>query len=65
MKFLAIFGVFVALVAADSAERVGRIFNGRDADVGEAPYMIQFRQTRVGETIAEHFCGGKIYTKLN
>jgi secreted trypsin-like serine protease len=37
----------------------GRIFNGRDATVGEAPFMIQFRQIRVGETFAQHFCGGK------
>jgi SET domain-containing protein len=58
MKLLVVLAVFVALASA-STFRGGRIFNGRDAIVGEAPYMIQFRQIRVGETFAQHFCGGK------
>lgn len=53
----------VLLVAFVSAvpRRGGRIFNGRDAHVGEAPFMIQFRQIRVGETFAQHFCGGEFF----
>lgn len=57
MNFLVIFAVLTAAVCGNP-NRGGRIFNGRDARVGEAPYMIQFRQIRVGETFAQHFCGG-------
>lgn len=58
MKFFAFFSL-LAVSASANPSRVGRIFNGRDANVGEAPYMIQFRQIRVGETFAQHFCGRK------
>jgi secreted trypsin-like serine protease len=58
MKLLVVISVLVALVQA-FPDRNSRIFNGRDARVGEAPYMIQFRQIRVGETFAQHFCGGE------
>jgi hypothetical protein len=58
MKLLVVLAALVALASANPF-RGGRIFNGRDALVGEAPYMIQFRQIRVGETFAQHFCGGK------
>jgi secreted trypsin-like serine protease len=58
MKFFLILTIFVVFAFANP-NRVGRIFNGRNANVGEAPYMIQFRQIRVGETFAQHFCGGR------
>lgn len=58
MKFLIFLSIFVAFVASDPV-RNRRIFNGRDASVGEAPYMIQFRQIAVGATFAQHFCGGQ------
>lgn len=51
MKFLVIFAALAVVASANSIR--GRIFNGRDANVGEAPYMIQFRQIRVGETFAQ------------
>lgn len=57
MKVL-ILVIFAVLAAAENV-RNGRIFNGRDANVGEAPYIIQFRQIVVGETFAQHFCGGE------
>lgn len=57
MKLLIVLSV-LALVSADPV-RDRRIFNGRDANVGEAPFMIQFRQIRVGESFAQHFCGGQ------
>lgn len=49
---------FLSAFATANIDRGGRIFNGRDALVGEAPYMIQFRQISVDGTFAQHFCGG-------
>lgn len=62
MKSIILVALFAACASA-LPSRGGRIFNGRNANVGEAPYMIQFRQIRVGETFAQHFCGGKNYHK--
>jgi secreted trypsin-like serine protease len=57
MRILVVFASVLALVAANPS-RGGRIVNGRDATRGEAPFMIQFRQTPVGQTESSHFCGG-------
>lgn len=59
MKSIVLVVLFAACAFA-VPNREGKIFNGRDATVGEAPFMIQFRQIRVGETFAQHFCGGKL-----
>ena len=64
MKFFTVLSLLLAYASAHSSKS-GRIFNGRDAHVGEAPFMIQFRQIQIGQTFAQHFCGGKmsIYLK--
>lgn len=58
MKLFIVLGL-LAVVASAEPIREKRIFNGRDALVGEAPYMIQFRQIAAGQTFAQHFCGGE------
>lgn len=57
MKLWLALSLFIAVAIAEPLR--GRIFNGRDANVGEAPFMIQFRQIAVGEAFAQHFCGGE------
>ena len=64
MKFVTVLSLLLAVASAHS-NGAGRIFNGRDAHVGVAPFMIQFRQIQIGQTFAQHFFGGKmsIYLK--
>lgn len=57
MKSLTLLVAFFATVLANPSRR---IFGGRDALVGEAPYMIQFRVVTPQFTDGHQHCGGSL-----